>query len=212
MQKIFSVFCLFAVTFVAGYSYLNFTADMTDTANSRNPAAIAKVFDFSNLHGEKLQEAVKQRLLTGFQLNKGNEGEGITLGHFIFVDSKGEKRSACQEFNKVSLTFEAEGSGVSGEAPKMDIQGHCDSSADFATINPLWIPVAKILDEKPGDGDFDFHQGSGIQVTFNNIPDEWPRTWILKSVKLINDKNSESLTVSREEISRYLGHNLVLQW
>lgn len=210
MQKMISAFCLFTVTFGVGFFLLNSRTD--NTPANRDPAAIAKVYDFSDLHGEKLQEAVKQRLFTGFQLKKTDEGEGITLGHFLFVDSRGDKKAACQEFNKVTLNFEADDSSVSGEAPKMYIQGHCDSSSDLATINPLWIPVAKILGEKPGDGDFEFHQGSDIQVTFDNIPDEWPHTWILKSVKLINDKNSESLTVNQTEISRYLGHSLVLKW
>lgn len=210
MQKFAGVFGLFIFCFAVGYSYLRFTTDPYQI--NRDPAAVRTNFDFSHLSGERLQEAVKQRLLAGFELKKSPDGTGIGLGHFVFQDDKGIKRLACQEFGKVTLSFVAEGISVAGDKPYMELEGRCEYSPDMAKINPLFLPVAKILNEKPGDGEFNFNEGHAVTVRFTNLPEEWPRTWLLKSVKLSNEKNSESVIVESDEVAKYLGHPLVLSF
>nr|WP_295904453.1 hypothetical protein [uncultured Bdellovibrio sp.] len=210
MRKFYGVFCLFALCFVFGYSVINYTTDEYQV--HRDPAAIKNTFDFSHLRGEKLHEAVKQRLLSGLELRKTSGGAGIGLGHFVFVNQNGEKKLACQEFGKVALSFEAEGVSVAGDKPVMEIEGRCEFSADMAKINPLFLPVAKIVGERPGDGEFQFNEGSAVTVRFTNLPEEWPRTWLLKSVKLVNEKDSEALVIESDEVARYLGHPMVLNF
>lgn len=210
MRKFYGVFCLFTVCFVTGYAVMHYTTD--ELQIQRDPAAIKNTFDFSHLRGDKLHEAVKQRLLTGLEFRKGNQGTGISLGHFVFVNESGEKKLACQEFGKVSLSFEAEGVSVAGDKPVMEVEGRCEFSADMSKINPLFVPIAKITGERPGDGEFQFNEGSKVTVRFTNLPEEWPRTWLLKSVKLVNEKDSEALVIESDEVARYLGHPMVLNF
>ncbi len=210
MRKFYGVFSLFVLCFVAGYSVIYCTSDQTPV--NRDPAAVRNNFDFSHLNGEKLHEAVKQRLLTGLELRKTPAGAGIGLGHFVFVDDRGQKKLACQEFGKVSLSFEAEGVSVAGEKPVMEIEGRCEYSSDMTKISPLFVPIAKILGERPGDGEFQFNEGAPVTIRFSNLPEEWPRTWLLKSVKLLNEKASEALVVESDEVARHLGHPMVLSW
>lgn len=210
MKKYFGVFAFFTLCFGAGYTMLRANTDQYFI--ERDPAAVRSGFDFSHLKGERLQDAVKQRLMAGLTLKKDTQGAGISLGHFVFIDERGEKKMACQAFGKVSFTFEAEGVSVGGDKPQMEVEGRCENSADMAMINPLFIPVANILGERPGDGEFQFNQGSGITVRFANLPESWPKMWLLKSVKLVNEKNSEALVVESDEVARYLGHPVVLSW
>lgn len=210
MRKFYGVFSLFILCFVVGYSVIYCTTDQAQV--NRDPAAVRNNFDFSHLNGEKLHEAVKQRLLTGLELRKTPAGTGIGLGHFVFVDDRGQKKLACQEFGKVFLSFEAEGVSVAGEKPVMEIEGRCEYSPDMAKISPLFVPVAKILGERPGDGEFQFNEGAPVTVRFSNLPEEWPRTWLLKSVKLFNEKASEALVIESDEVARHLGHPMVLSW
>lgn len=210
MRKLSEVFGLFAVTFIVGLGYFRYW--VSPNSVDRDPAAIAKVFDFSHLRGEKLQEAVKQRLLAGFEIQKTEAGTGISLGHFVFMDNAGQKKLACEQFKKVALIFEGDGASVAGDLPTMQVEGVCDFSTDMAKINPLVIPVSKILGEKAGDGEFQFNEGLGISISFSNVPDEWPRTWILKSVRLVNPTNTEAVIIESDEVARYLGHPLVLSW
>jgi hypothetical protein len=74
------------------------------------------------------------------------------------------------------------------------------------------LPVAKILGEKPGDGDFQFNQGTPVTVRFTNLPEEWPKTWVLKSVKLVDQKTYSSLVIESQDVLQSLGHPVVLTW
>lgn len=210
MRKFYGVFALFVLCFAFGYGHMQFHTD--ESQIHRDPAAIRNNFDFSHLRGDKLQEAVKQRLLTGLEFRKTQNGAGIGLGHFVFLNDSGEKRLACQEFGKVSISFEADGVSVAGDKPLMEVEGRCEFSPDMSKINPLNVPVAKIIGERPGDGEFQFNEGSMITVRFTNLPEEWPRTWLLKSVKLVNERDSEALVIESDEVAKYLGHPMVFAW
>lgn len=210
MGKIFSILGLFVVCFLTGYGLLKSQTD--EYLINRDPAAVRANFDFSHLQGEKLNTAIKQRLLTGLEFRKRTDGASIGLGHFLFLDQRGEKKLACQEFGKVVVAFVADGMSVGGEKPEMEIEGRCEYSPDMARINPLYLPIAKIVGERPGDGEFQFNEGSAVTVRFTNLPEEWPRTWLLKSVKLVNDSGSQAVVVESEEVARYLGHPMVFSW
>ncbi|WP_413585691.1 hypothetical protein [Bdellovibrio sp. HCB274] len=209
MQKYVGVFGLFFVCFVAGYALVYKNTEFTSI--SRDPAAVRAGYDFSHLSGENLQDAVKQRLVSGFELKKAPGASGLSLGHFVFVDQYGQRKLACQEFAKVSFVFEAEGVSVSGEKPSMEVEGACEYSNDMAKINPLWVPIAKILGENPADGEFNFNEGNAVTVRFANLPDHWPKTWLLKSVRMKN-VNSSDLTIESNEVARYLGHPIVVNF
>lgn len=210
MRNFFGVFTLFVGCFAVGFGLVRYTTDVNQI--NRDPAAVRGGFDFTGMQGEQLHQAVKQRLLAGFEMTKLAEGAQISLGHFVFSNSAGERRLACQEFGRVSLTFEAEGSSVGGDKPSMEIEGRCESSADFARINPLLIPIQRIIGERPADGEFQFNEGSPVNVRFVNVADQWPRLWLLKSVKLTNDASSSTVVVESDEVAQILGHPVVLSW
>ncbi|MFV8247728.1 hypothetical protein [Bdellovibrio bacteriovorus] len=210
MRKFYGVVGLFTVCFVAGFAFLKSNTD--EYQINRDPAAVRNNFDFSHLRGEQLQEAVRQRLLAGLEIRKNTQGAGIGLGHFVFIDESGSKKLACQEFQKVFLSFEAEGVSIGGDKPQMEVEGRCDVSSDMSRINALYVPIQKILGEHPGDGEFQFNEGPKVTVRFTNLPEEWPRTWLLKSVKLVNESASEALVVESDEVAKTLGHPVVFSW
>lgn len=179
---------------------------------SRNPAAIKRVFDFSNLEGSALSVAAKQRLLEGVEVIKERPQEvGVELGHFVLKNKDGQKVFACEQYDKVSLTFEAEGMAFSGDKPKMELEGACEVSADINRISPLTIPVDKILGQAPGEGEFQFFEGKSVTLRFENVFDEWPRHWSLKSLRLYNSQGGE-LNVTTDELSHLSPTPVILQW
>jgi len=208
MQKIAGVLGLFLFCFALGFSYLKYSTDSIEI--DRNPAALRTSFDYSYLSGEKLAEAAKNRLLSGFEIRHNADGLGLGLGHFVFIDSSGEKKLACQAFKKVIFTFEADGVSVAGEKSTMDVEGPCEYSNDMAKINPLYIPIGKILNERPGDGEFQFNGTHPVTVRFSNLADTWPKTWLLKSVRLQTEKSSDDLLIESNEVARIMGHPIVI--
>ncbi len=210
MKNYFQAFGLFAVCALVGYGIISLNSQ--DSLIARDPAAINKTFDFSHLRGSDLEFAVKQRLLAGVELQKENGDQGISFGHFVFVDASGQKKFACQEFNKINLTFVADGMATSGEAAEMVVQGNCEFSSDATRINPLWIPVAKILNEKVADGEYNYQQTSNVSVKFDNVSDEWPKTWLLKSIELKKENSAETMSIQGDEVSKVLGRPFVIKF
>ena len=178
MKKVVSLFALF-LFFAVGYYIASSSgefpgydfklAQLAPANKARDPAAIQRVFDFSRLEGNALNFALKQRLVSGAKVLKGEGGIGIALGHFVVRSDDGQKEFACQRYSKVVLFFEGVGMAVSGESPKMEVEGNCEISADINSISPLWIPVARILGEKVADQEFDFRDEHPVKVSFSNV-------------------------------------------
>lgn len=192
MKNLINVICLaafFAVgLFATWYSkeFPNQNFAVEQSRPTRDPAAINRVYDFSHLQGSALDYAAKQRLIDGVKVIKDNKDIGVELGHFVVKGIDGDKLFACQRYSKIILTFEGDGIAVGGELPQMEVEGKCDISADINSIAPLWIPTSKFLSEPVVDGEFDYREGHPSKVRFINVSDQWPKTWVLRSVKLLD--------------------------
>lgn len=198
-----SVFVLF---FAVGFGIVVQTSSQFHVA--RDPAAIRQVYDFTHLRGGALDGAMKQRLVAGIEIFKSEDSFGLGFGHFAFLNESGERTLGCREYAKMILTFEAEGVVVNGEKPVMEVEGACEYSEDLAKINPLQVPVAKILGERPADGEFQYREGREVAVRFTNISDEWPRKWVLVGMKMKGA--TREMAVDRNDIGRVLGHPLMI--
>lgn len=198
----------FAVGVYLSHTSKNFPNENTYTLvtrPSRDPAAIKKVYDFSNLEGSALNYAAKQRLLDGVKVLRENNDVGLELGHFVIKGPDGQKTFACQTFSKVVLAFEGDGVAVAGELPQMEVEGGCEISSDINRIAAVWIPVSKILGEPVADGEFDYREGKVSKLKFANVSDQWPRTWKLKSVRLIDPTGSNGeVAIPTQELQQII--------
>lgn len=174
---------------------------------NRDPAAIRQVYDITHLRGPALDVAVKERLLSGLETFEDDRGFGVGLGHFAFATASGEKVLGCRAYQKISMTFEAEGMAVSGEKPKMVVEGGCEYSNDLAKINPLWIPVSRIFGEVPNDGEFSNYERP-VQMKFSHVADHWPRKWVLVALQIQGKKGQ--VDVNRYEIAQILGQPFLI--
>lgn len=203
-------FLLFVFSFGVGYGIIRQTSDWGPI--NRDPAAVRQVYDFSNLHGSDLIGAMKKRLLSGASVIRENQSLGVELGHFAMAKITGEKTLACQEFQQVTLRFEAEGIATSGERPVMEVEGACEFTADMTKIHPIFIPVDRILAEKPTDGEIQFREGRPVTLRFHGLPEEWPRHWLLTSVRLTNSVEQRELLVDHAEVNQILGRPVMVNF
>ncbi|MES2965157.1 MAG: hypothetical protein V4760_14825, partial [Bdellovibrionota bacterium] len=127
-----------------------FLSHTSSLMKNRNPAAIRKDLDFSKLSGDELITASQKRLVTAARVILEKETVGVELGHFVTRDANGDRQLACDFYDRMRLRFEAEGVASSGEKPELEIEGPCRTSSDITRIEPLWIPVQRILGEKVG--------------------------------------------------------------
>jgi hypothetical protein len=219
-MKTFITFFGIAMFFLGGFYVTWYSKQFPDADTvtivsnaSRDPAAIKKNYDFSHLEGSALNYAAKQRLLDGVKLVQDNKDIGVELGHFVIRGEDGEKAFACQRYSKVVMAFEGDGVAVGGELPKMEVEGTCEISSDINSIAAVWIPVSKILGEPVADGEFDYREGHPAKLKFSNVSDQWPKTWMLRSVKLVDPtgQNGE-VAIPPAELNSIMKKSFVLNF
>lgn len=208
MKQLGMTFGLFLFAFSVGYGIMLHTSDWGPI--TRDPAAIRNVYDFSSLTGSDLTDAMKKRILAGASVVHEQQSLGVELGHFAMAKITGEKVLACQEFSRVVLRFEAEGIATSGERPVMEVEGACEFSDDMTKIQAIFIPVNKILAEKPSDGEIQYREGRPVTLRFKNITEEWPTRWLLTSVRLSHTGDQKEFLIDSEEVSHILGRPMMV--
>lgn len=181
-------------------------------SGSRDPAAIRKSYDFSELDGVALSQASKQRLLAGTRILKENSQVGVELGHFVVRGPGGSKAFACDKYSRVILEFEGDGMAMGGDKPEMEVEGTCEVAADINRISPLWIPVAKIIGEPVAEGEFDFRDPSPLKVRFKNVAEKWPGAWALRSIRLAADSGEIGVSIEGSELRRMVPKPLILEF
>ena len=209
-MKSFNAVVLFLMFFAIGYSFVGVPAGTY--IKNRDPAAVnTAVIDMSVKSGLDLHNAIREKLLGSLQVKRVSSQAGVALGHF-YLKNKGEDKAACVLYPTVSLTFFAEGISVAGNKPMMEVEGRCELTSDNSGINPLMIPVDQILSEAPGDGEFQFRQGQKLTVKFANLPEGWPKKWILNSIKLNNVQTKETYILENSEIQKQRGSPVILNF
>ena len=179
--------------------------------NRRGPAAIRRVFDFSRLEGGALRLASQRRLVSDARVILADANVGVELGHFVTRGADGSRLFACEYFDRLEIQFEGEGVAESGEKATMKVDAPCLMGQDLNRISPIWIPVARILSQKPADMDLSF--ADNVKFRFENIPSSWPKTWIMTSVTIFNSQEGgREITISREEMVDIAERPLRMTW
>ena len=181
--------------------------------NSRMPAAVPKVFDFSNLRGGDLRMASTKRLLEDAKITKGEESIGVELGHFVTMGASGRREFACQSFNKIEMVFFAEGMAESGEIPEMTVDGGCVMGEDLNRISTIWIPNMLAAKQKTSMSEISYDGENPTFVKFTHVGSEWPTDWVLKSIRLYSKENPETeMKFDQMEIRSIAPDRLRLAW
>lgn len=178
----------------------------------RTPAAIAKTFDYSHLEGAALENAVQRRLLTGTEFKKSNDGVELHMGHFVTTDASGNPAYACDVFNRVVFVFAGEGIAVAGERPTLEVEGPCTMASTATEIQPLIIPVHKVLREKPSNVELNYMNGIAIALRFSNMTEEWPTQWVLTGIKIFNRDDGRTVIVDSKSIRALAAEPLTMTW
>jgi hypothetical protein len=193
------------------------TAKM-DMKGMRDPAGMERKHHFTSLDGPPAEFNSKSRMikfLNFLNSNTDSQGEqiGIQLGNFAVTSENGQKDFVCQKYDRVILQFEADGFAMSGERPRLEVEGHCEIEEDVNHLVTLWIPFAKIISEVPADGELDIKDPRPVVLKFSNIGDEWPQNWTLMNVKIqdVKEQNSE-ISMESIEIREVLGRPLQMNW
>lgn len=181
--------------------------------DSRSPAAIQRNLDFSNLDGSDLLLASQRRLVSSARVLLQSDQVGLELGNFVTKDASGNKVLACRAFDRVSVEFWAEGMAESGQVPSMVVESVCKEGDDITRIQPIWIPVDRILSQSPGDLELQIWDNDPVAVKLSKMGSEWPKNWRLVSVRLYSKHDSSrEIVISPEDVKELRNAPLQLNW
>ena len=181
--------------------------------NSRDPAAIRKDMGINKLDGDELITATQRRLVSAARVLLQNDDVGVELGHFVTRDDKGDRQLACDFYDRVCLKFEAEGFASGGDKPVLEVEAPCKTASDITRIEPIWIPVQRILAEKPSDSDLTYPDQDGVHFKFREMAGEWPAHWRLQAVRLYNEaEGGREVSLSGRDLRDLREKPIVLNW
>lgn len=183
------------------------------SGNERNPAAIRRDLDFSKLSDDELITASQKRLVTAARVLLNESDIGVELGHFVTRDESGEKKLACDFYDRMVLSFEAEGIAENGEKPSMEIEGPCKIASDITRIEPIWIPVQRILGENAGDMDLKYPDLGEVNYHFQAMTSDWPMRWGLRAVRLFNSsEEGRQVSISGTDLNQLTDQPIIVNW
>jgi len=178
----------------------------------RRPASIPKVFDFSELQGTALEDAARKHLISDAKSIREKDRAGFYLGHFVTRNLDGKSALACDIYNRVSMTFLAEGMAMSGDRPSLTIDASCEVGDNVNQMEPIWIPIAEIMAQKPGNMELQLNSPKPITLKFQNIESTWPTYWILSELKIYNRTDGRSISVDNTTIYKLSSAPLSMTW
>ena len=113
------------------------------------------------------------------------------------------------------MTFVADDMAVSGEPPRMVVEGPCTKSRDGTALTPLSIQFERVFKEPVINQTMQSFDDPDVSVTFVNVSDSWPHKWVLNRVRLYDPASgatgsANAVIIEQAEIRESLGKNLIL--
>lgn len=219
-MKYFLVILGFIFSFSGGFYLTTYSKEFpfeyveySSTKLTRDPAAIRRTHDFSNLEGVALNQALKDRIISDLKMVRNSHEVGIEMGHFVIRSNDGAKEFACQRYDQVTLTFEGDGSAIAGELPTMEVQGNCNIGSDINKMQAIMIPFQRILGERAGDGEIEYKDQNSVKLKFQNISERWPKVWRLKAIHL-SDKEmlSADVILNDNDLAKGLSQPFIIEF
>ena len=191
----------FILCFGLGISFFFSVSENFEIA--RDPASIdGKIFQISTLSNAQIKAQLTQKM----KVRSTTEGKKS-------IQFSGFSSALCKIYPEIEMEFKAEGIAIAGEPPIMKVIAPCRVGQDPSEIAAIFLPIEKILSEKPRNAQYKF-PNYDAQVEFTNAPDEWPRDWILTKVLFKNNSgNNRSIFFDTKLSADHSGeHPLILNF
>lgn len=185
----------------------------------RAPATVRSIRDYSAVDRKALTSSVNKQLLASAKLKELNGYIGVTLGHPLFKRAKGTGEFACPVqgrpgvFDKVELTFFGTGVSEAGDPPLMIVEGECAPGGNLNEMRTIWIPMKAIMASAARDQEMQLFGDQPVTVRLQQIPGQWPESWVLQSVRLFREHNpDDSLVLDSKMVREANPQRLSIAW
>ena len=211
-------FCLFMLTgYLVSVESWNGTV-FVYLGELRSPSAVRSIKDYSAVDRTALFASVHRQMIAGAHLIKQPDSMGLTLGHPLMKSATGRDFACAVDgrpglFDHVELTFIGLGISEAGRQPKMTIEADCRGGGNLSELGTIWIPMREIVAANAQDQELQIYGENPVTVRLEQIPGEWPATWVLWNVRLFREDNpEESLVIDSGKIRESGAKMLSFDW
>ncbi len=185
------------------------------SVDDRFPAAFRSGLDLNKATKEPLKLALKDQFLEKAAINNTMDFAKIQFSQFAEVDTKGKKNLSCLVYDRVVVTFEAEGVASGGVKPQLEIESLCSFKGnDITQMNEIKVPVAALLGQDSKSQEYTFAESPGVVFRMKYALGDWPKSWFLKKVEFKSPQKTH--TFSTDEYMSAKGpekaRHLFMRW
>lgn len=220
MKAHISAYLLFAMLVLAGYLISTHSWDsmvFVYIGEQRSPAAVRSLQDYVPVDRSAFAEPVHKQMFRDAKKIQEERYIGLSFGHPLLNDRGGE--FACPVkgrpgmFDRVELTFLGSGISSSGQQPRMIVETPCQLGDTFGRLDTIWLPMQDIVRAPAKDQELQIYGERPVVIRLQQIPGEWPPTWVLWNVRFFNTEVSDrSLTVDLAKIREANGKIFAFDW
>lgn len=196
----------------------------------RSTASLKNNYDLTCLSGEQLSKAIVSRIVLGIKGVRKDGYLGISIGHFVYSESKDaqaacaqgqnraisssfslvSKKMACEVYPKINLRFTADGESASGDKREMEVEAPCTVAADISQTETAWVPWKQLSLETPFEGISEYSKPSKVTIKTHNVTDKWPEKWILNRIQM--EGEGGLITIDSDQIKTVAGHPIIFEF
>lgn len=170
--------------------------------DDRFPANLRQGYDISAMSDQPLRVATMDSFMKSASITSSSSSVIINLNQFAARTKGGEMTLSCLVYDRVQLTFEAEGEASSGDKPIFVVRAPCSfEKEDIVKLRAIPIPVASLLSQPASSREYRFAKHPSHFYEFRYGNGHWPRTWALRTVQFqkVGRDGGESLIFSAKE-------------
>ena len=199
VRKYFSGIVTLLVCATVGYFMIadvisSKTALVKVSVDDRFPAAFRGGVDLNKVTQQPLKVSFKDQFLEGAVIAKSSAMTELQFNQFMEKDSQGKNSLSCLVYDKVKITFEADGMAVSGQKPQFEVETPCSFNGEnLAKMNAIKIPVNLLTKETAESGEFAYDSTPGTIYRLKFALGEWPKSWFMKSVSFVSESGKQEV-------------------
>lgn len=169
--------------------------------DSRAPAAVKNLGVGLQISKSQFLAASRRQLVSDLRFIPRQDLIGIQLGQMIVKADRGRYQTACDLYDRIVLTLEAEDLIENGHRPAMRVESLCSSTADFKRLETIWLPRNSLLKQgRSGEPLQVWEEDNPLSVRFTHLGPVWPQVWKLTDIELYNSQNKAKTVWQKEEL------------
>lgn len=182
--------------------------------NHRIPAALKRQLDLTSFAKNPVRVLKREQFFSHVDVVSTADQTVFNMPQFAADQKDGTYNLACLVYDRIELTFHADGVVHSTGTPELRVESPCGFfENNISKMNSIVIPTAELKARDPSTDTHEFAHLPGKVYRTNHIYGSWPKSWVLKEVRFTDLGDlSKDLVMSHDLGSARPERRLLMKW